>query len=137
MKSFDTSIVKQFKLATIRAEELDKKLSEKLNELQTIKVALRDCKVHNNDLIVKLKNLESQKPAQNGSAPPQGQKYSYEDLLQRYESLKYAFKKVDESKAELEKQVAEGRKETEKKTAEIDALFQDNASVYERMEEIT
>jgi hypothetical protein len=34
--------------------------------------------------------------------------------------LKYAFKKVDQSKSEMEKMVAEVRKEVEKKTAEVD-----------------
>lgn len=57
------------------------------------------------------------------SQPPPGQKYSYEELLNRYESMKYSFKKIDESRIDLEKQVQEAKGQIEKKNAEMDSLY--------------
>lgn len=80
-----------------------------------------------------LKSAGSGIPAQ---APPQGHKYTYDELLQKYESLKYSYNKIDLSRVDLEKQLAENKAMVDKKNGELDSLYQDNASVYEQYEEV-
>lgn len=124
MKATEESLTKQFAMSVSRAEDAQKRLAEKVNEIQQLKVQLRDSKVLANDLRLKLDQLKAQIPTGTvPTQPPAGQKYSYEEVLQKYESLKYSFRKVDESRIELEKQVQEVKGQLEKKNAEVDSLY--------------
>ena len=135
MKATEQSLTKQFAMSVSRAEDAEKRLAEKVNEIQQLKVQLRDSKVMTNDLRLKLDQLKGQIPTGTlPSQPPAGQKYSYEEVLHKYDSLKYSFRKVDESRIELEKQVQEAKGQLEKKNAEVDSLYLDNSSVYGEME---
>ena len=58
-------------MAVSRAEEAEKKLSEKLNEIQALKVQLRDAKVSANDLKLKLATSEQSLKSAGSSIPAQ------------------------------------------------------------------
>lgn len=54
MKTTEESLTKQFAMSVSRAEDAEKRLAEKVNEIQSLKVLLRDSKVQVNDMRIKL-----------------------------------------------------------------------------------
>lgn len=54
IKTTEESLTKQFAMSVSRAEDAEKRLAEKFNEVQQLKVLLRDAKVLVNDLRLKL-----------------------------------------------------------------------------------
>lgn len=141
----DESIRKLLAQAIARAEEADKKLQERNKHYNTLYGQHRDTKTQLSDTQIRLQSMENQMKehgtASSTANPSGGQMMqqssnaqqpgeSVQLLKEKYDSIKYKYRKLEDHKQQIEKELLEAQATIAKKSNELDAMFQDSEGIY-------